>query len=48
LRFEGVTQRLQAFAFGFKVFDDAVVAHRGHGAGVCAFFARHPVLRGWS
>ena len=33
LRFEGVTQRLQAFAFGFKVFDDAVVDNRNHAAG---------------
>ena len=33
LRFEGVTQRLQAFAFGFKVFDDAVVDNRDHAAG---------------
>ena len=33
LRFEGVTQRLQAFAFGFEVFDDAVVDNRNHAAG---------------
>ena len=33
LRFEGVTQSLQTFAFAFKVFNDAVVDNRDHAAG---------------
>ena len=33
LRFEGVTQGLEAFAFGFEVFDDAVVDDGNHAAG---------------
>ena len=33
LRFKGVAQALQAFALGFKVFDDAVVHHGDVAAG---------------
>ncbi|EFE50936.1 hypothetical protein NEIELOOT_00287 [Neisseria elongata subsp. glycolytica ATCC 29315] len=33
LRFEGVAQGLEAFAFGFEVFDDAVVDDGNHAAG---------------
>ena len=33
LRFEGVAQGLEAFAFGFEVFDDAVVDDGDHAAG---------------
>ena len=33
LRFEGVTQGFEAFAFGFEVFDDAVVDDGNHPAG---------------